>query len=323
MKRLSRPITLDEVAAYHTAGVVHLRGVFDLATVNMLRRSIDEAANTIAASKQGYDFSRLTRAMERRDDDVLRGADGGQHEVSAIVEHIRASEQPLLFDADPSERDGRFLVDTAVTTRVPPLRRFAVDGAAGDIAGALLGSEVVRYFGDQMFVKEPGTRERTAFHQDATYFEIDGDQCCVCWIPVDPVSKENGGMVYVRGSHRDGKLYKPNVFVSQTALPGAQGTDLPDIEGRPDDFDLVQFDVEPGDVLVHHYRTLHGAGGNLSRYQVRRALSIRYCGDDIRVTRRPWAPKQLHLTTEMLEGEPLNGPDFPIAWRRQVQRAVA
>lgn len=323
MNKLARAITPDEVAAYHHAGVVLLRGVFDLQTVNSLRRAIDEAAATIHSSPQGYDFSTLTRAMEQRDTDVLRSADGRQHQVSAIAEHIRQSEKPLLFDRDPENRDGRFLVDTAVTKRVDQLRRFALAGAAPAIAGALLGAQEVRYFGDQMFVKEPGTRERTAFHQDATYFEIDGDQCCVLWISVDPVTVENGGMVYVRGSHRDGKLYKPNVFVTQTALPGAEGHDLPDIEGNPDAFDLVQFNVEPGDVLVHHYKTIHGATGNLSKYQVRRALSIRYCGDDIHVTRRPWAPRQLHLTKELVEGASLNDQDFPVVWRKRLERQVA
>lgn len=323
MKKLARSITQDEIAAYHVAGVVHLRGVFDLATVNAIRGAIDEAAATIHASNQGYDFSRLTRAVDEHDAEALRAADGRQHNVSAIVDHIRASGKPMLYDHRAETRNGRFLVDTAVTTRVHTLRRFALEGAAAKISGQLLGSDTVRFFGDQMFVKEPGTREKTAFHQDATYFEIDGDQCCVLWIPVDPVTVETGAMHYVRGSHRDGKLYKPNVFVSHTSLPGSEGETVPDIEGDLERFDVVHFDVEPGDVLVHHYRTLHGAGGNVSRYQVRRAISIRYCGDDIRFKRRHWAPRQLHYTQEIIDGAPLDGTDFPIVWRRDVGQVAA
>ncbi len=153
-------------------------------------------------------------------------------------------------------------------------------------------------------MKEPGTRERTAFHQDATYFEIEGEKCCVLWIPADPVTLESGTILYVRGSHRDGKLYEPNVFIAQTPLPGAQGDPLPDIEGHMDQYDIIHFDVEPGDVIVHHYRTIHGAGGNHSRYQVRRAASLRYCGDDIRFQMRPWTPKQLHHTSRLRDVPP-------------------
>jgi len=95
--------------------------------------------------------------------------------------------------------------------------------------------------------------------------------------------------------------------------------DLPDIESNLDDYDIVHFDVEPGDVIVHHYRTIHGTGGNQSRYQVRRAASIRYCGDDIRFKERPWAPPQLHHTTRLKTGDPLDGPDFPVVWERPLE----
>jgi Phytanoyl-CoA dioxygenase (PhyH) len=322
MSKLARPITRDEVAAYKVAGVVLLRGILDLASVNTLRRCIDEAVQTIGQSPSGYDMSALTRAFENNDQRMLKSESGGQHDVAGIVEYMKASGKPLLFDESKAAK-GSFLLDTGIATRLREFRRFCIAGAVPEIAGALLDSGKVNFFGDQIFVKEPQTRERTAFHQDATYFEIDGDQCCVMWIPVDPVTLENGTMQYVRGSHRDGKLYQPNVFVSQTPLPGAQGEPLPDIEGHMSDFDIVHFDVEPGDVIVHHYRTVHGAGGNHSRYQVRRAASLRYCGDDIRFRSRPWAPKQLHHTQQLKDGDPLSGADFPVVWRRSREREAA
>src|SRR5262245_25160864 len=249
MSKLARPITKDEVAAYHVVGVVLLRGILDLQTVNTLRRCIDEAVQTIHESPAGYDLSQLTRAAEHDDLKTLQEQSEGQHNVAGIVEYIKMSGKPFLFDA-MEHHEGSFLLDTGIAARQRAFRRFILSGPGPEIAAALLDSEHVNFFGDQIFVKEPGTRERTAFHQDATYFEIEGNKCCVAWIPVDPVTADTGAMVYVRGSHRDGKLYQPNVFVSQTPLPGAQGEPLPDIEGHMDDYDLVQFDVEPGDVIV-------------------------------------------------------------------------
>ncbi|MGE0061090.1 MAG: phytanoyl-CoA dioxygenase family protein [Xanthobacteraceae bacterium] len=322
MTKLARPVTKDEIAAYNVAGVVLLRGILDLQTVNSLRGSIDEAVRTLKESPAGYDLSFLTRAFEADDNATLKSESGGQHNVSDIMDFIKESGKPLLVDKVEQSK-GSFLLDTGITSRLRDFRRFTLNGAAPEIAAALLGSEKVNFFGDQVFVKEPRTRERTAFHQDATYFEIDGDQCCVLWIPVDPVKLENGAMMYVRGSHRDGRLYQPNVFITQTPLPGAQGEPLPDIEGNMADYDIVHFDVEPGDVLVHHYRTVHGAGGNNSRYQVRRAASLRYCGDDIRFKTRPWAPKQLHHTQRLNEGDPLSGPDFPVVWTRRNEQEAA
>lgn len=322
MSKLARPITRDEIAAYRAAGVVLLRGILDLHAVNALRRCIDDAVRTIGESASGYDMSSLTRAAQLDNRDLLESESGGQHNVAALVDYIKASGKPFLFD-DAAGGKGSFFLDTGIGARLRPFRHFTLNGPGPEIAAALLESDRVNFFGDQVFVKEPGTRERTAFHQDATYFEIEGDQCCVLWIPADPVTIETGAMQYLRGSHRSGKLYQPNVFVAQTPLPGAEGEALPDIEGHPQDYDIVHFDAEPGDVIVHHYRTVHGAGGNQSRYQVRRAASLRYCGSDIRYTRRPWAPRQLHHTHQLQDGDQLSGPDFPVVWRRRRQEEAA
>jgi ectoine hydroxylase-related dioxygenase (phytanoyl-CoA dioxygenase family) len=129
--------------------------------------------------------------------------------------------------------------------------------------------------------------------------------------------------MYLRGSHRGRALYRPNVLVSQAPLPGAQGEPLPDVEGHMDDHDVVHFDVEPGDIIVHHYRIVHGAGGNASRYQVNRAVSMRYCGDDVRFHARPWVPRQPHRTLHLNDGDRLAPPDFPIVWRRRQQQEAA
>lgn len=313
--KLTREITPEEVITYHKNGVVHLKEVIDLKTVNLLRRCIDTAVNTLGESKSGYDLTAITKATEENNTKALEEDSSGQHDVKGIIDHVKASGKELLFEKVKSSKSGSFLLDTSVSSRLKEFKKFTLRGAAPQIAGALLESKKVNFFGDQVFVKEPGTREKTAFHQDAPYFDIEGEQCCVLWIPVDPVTIENGAMMYVRKSHKCGTVYQPNVFISQTPLPGAEGEVLPDIEGNLDDYDIIHFDVEPGDILVHNYKTIHGTGGNIHKYQVRRAASLRYCGDDIRYKARPGAPKQLHLTTHLKDGDPLCGPDFPIVWK--------
>jgi len=319
--KLVRPITPDEKAAYDNAGVVLLKGILDLQVVNGLRRCIDDTIKTLGSSAAGYDFSALIRAAEANDFEKLEAESDGQYKVADIARYIAGTGQPFL--QDDTSGTGRFILDTGIASRLKEFRRLSITGAMPEIAAAFLGSKKVNFFGDQVFVKEPGTRERTAFHQDATYFEIEGDQCCVMWIPVDPTTLETGTMQYIRGSHRDGRNYQPNVFVSRAPLPGADGDQLPDIEARPDSFDIVHFETEPGDVIVHHYKTIHGTGGNLSRFQVRRAASLRYCGDDIRFHSRTYAPPQLHHKHRLNDGEPLSGPDFPVVWRWRKQDTAA
>jgi hypothetical protein len=323
MFQIARRVTPDEVAAFKIAGVVLLRGVLKLDAVNLLRSSIDQVVADLEQSPSGYDFTKILRATEKNDFETLRKMSDGQHNLESIMDYVKSTGKALLSDENSEGREGSYYIDTGVAAKLKKYRELCVTGALPEIAGHLLESNTVRFFGDQVFVKEPNTPGKTAFHQDAPYFEIDGDQCCVMWVPVDPVTLENGAMMYVRGSHRDGRLYKPNVFISQAPIPGSEGRDLPDIENNMDDFDLIHFDVEPGDVLVHHYRTIHGTAGNRSRYQVRRAASIRYCGDDIRFKERAWAPRQLHQTHRLKSGDTLSGPDFPIVWRKPQQTRAA
>ena len=61
MNKLARPITQDEIAAFNIAGVVLLRGILDLASVNTLRRCIDEAVSTLSQSQSGYDLTCITQ----------------------------------------------------------------------------------------------------------------------------------------------------------------------------------------------------------------------------------------------------------------------
>src|SRR5437879_3584478 len=83
---------------------------------------------------------------------------------AGIVEYIKSRGKPLLFE-DAKASKGSFLLDTGIAARLRDFRRFCTAGAVPEIAGALLDSEQVKFFGDQIFVKEPQTRERTAFHQ--------------------------------------------------------------------------------------------------------------------------------------------------------------
>src|SRR5580698_3581494 len=108
MTKLARPITKDEVAAYNLAGVVLLRGILDLPTVNTLRRCIDEAVRTLQDSPSGYDLSLLTRAIENYDRNTLAASSEGQHDVAAIADHILSTGKPFLFDSDKSGK-GSFL----------------------------------------------------------------------------------------------------------------------------------------------------------------------------------------------------------------------
>ena len=131
------------------------------------------------------------------------------------------------------------------------------------------------------------------------------------WVALDRVTAETGAMRFVQGSHRWGKIYRPVRFAhgEEFALDRFAES-VPDIDAEPERYPVVSFDLEPGDCTVHHVRTLHSAGGNKSLTVRRRALVVRYAGEDVRYA----APNKEALRSanpRRAPGEPLDPEEFP------------
>ena len=127
-------------------------------------------------------------------------------------------------------------------------------------------------------------------------------------------------MTYVKGSHLWGKMFRPRRFGHAAVKHHDEVAELeeaPDIDSRPWDFEFVTGVLEPGDVFIHHARTLHGAPGNSSGVHRRRALATRWTGTDVVWDDRPVTflrgDKYASLRNELAlkNGEPLGGRLFP------------
>ncbi|MBM4268563.1 MAG: phytanoyl-CoA dioxygenase family protein [Deltaproteobacteria bacterium] len=204
-------------------------------------------------------------------------------------------------------------------------RRFACESPLPALVGRLLSATKVNLYEDSILVKEPGAIERTMFHQDLPYFHVEGTQVCTSWIPLDPVTRETGSLLFVKGSHAWKKLYRPNYFVQTGSIPDTEGEEAPDyhavdassVPARPRtslrDAEILCFEMKPGDLTVHHGLTLHGAEGNSSNGRRRRAMSVRYCGDDARYRIRRGAAQKPHHAG-VRAGEVLDHTDCPVVW---------
>ena len=63
--------------------------------------------------------------------------------------------------------------------------------------------------------------------------------------------------------------------------------EIPDIDAAPDDFEILCWDMQPGDAIVFGAEVVHGAKENKDKSQRRAAVSIRYIGDDV-----TWDPRE-------------------------------
>ncbi len=203
-----------------------------------------------------------------------------------------------------------YQMDIFLWKRVGELRDLLYYGPFAHWAQQLMGSCEVRFFYDQMFVKEPGTDAATPWHQDLSFWPIRGNQICSFWIPLDPVSRESSVLMYVRGSHKWPQRFKAISPDYVATVIDEKMDDIPDINASPEKYELLHWDMTPGDVLMFHPLTLHGSYGNNSRTQRRRALALRWTGDDV-----VFEPSKRRMPILYRHGSkpggPLRGAAFP------------
>ena len=194
-------------------------------------------------------------------------------------------------------------------------RRIAFESPLADVARQLMVSNEVRFFHEHVLVKEPGATERTPWHHDQPYYCLDGDQNVSLWVALDPVPAD-AGMRFLAGSHRWDRWFVPRRFVDHEAYAVADDRFeiVPDIDSEIEHgrHRVMSFDVEPGDVVAFHYRTLHDAPGNRLASR-RRAVSYRWVGDDATFATRPWTVSPPYEADGLTIGGSLAGDDrFPL-----------
>lgn len=312
-RRKNSAISSQEISEFRDNGFVKLNGLLNARELTVLRSAMRKALESLSLSPNSYDVTAAADAFWHGD--VANDNQGSQqHDLDALARAIRQSSLPRLVDPAGDGPRGRFLLDTGVWRRVQALAEFAQNSVLPEIAAALLDANAIRFYDDQMFVKEPRAVDRAAFHQDISYFHLDGAAGCVFWIPLDRVRAGGGRMGYIPGSHHWGQTFKPNVFVSALPFPGSQGADMPAINEDPLGFGARFVDVEAGDVIVHHFLTVHGSEGN-RKGSPRQAFSLRYCDAALRFQFRPGAPAQPLHRVDVHDGDELDRTIHPVVWK--------
>lgn len=229
------------------------------------------------------------------------------------VEHNRTHPSKWSHWYTDADEAVGFWTDYVTWPDVEQYRRVVFESPLASVAAKLMQSSTVRFFHEHVLVKEPGAAERTPWHHDQPYYCLDGDQTVSMWIALDPVPAE-AGMRFIAGSHAWNRLFVPRRFIDH--VPYADADDrfelVPDFDAELDQHRVMSFDIEPGDVIAFHYRTLHDAPGNMLPTR-RRAVSLRWVGDDATFGTRPWEVSPPYEADGLAVGGPLDGdPRFPL-----------
>lgn len=140
---------------------------------------------------------------------------------------------------------------------------------ADAIAKQLLGTEAT-FHSDHAIRKPAGSGVETPWHQDEAYWDADKEYNSLSiWVPLQEATLQNSCMQFVPGTH------------NQEVLPHHPIGNDPRVIGLEVDNPTelakgaVACELPPGGATIHHSRTLHFTGANLSS-QPRRAYIMAY-----------------------------------------------
>lgn len=233
-----REVTKSEIETFHRDGVIFLPQILGSQWVDMVEQGVEAAFRNPS-----------------------------QHSVRLLGAN---DDRELRIDQDPSRN-------------TPALRDFIFQSPIARIVSALMGSPAYFYI-DQLFYREPGPMLPSRWHQDTSYYKVKGYDTVRAWVSPDPVPPD-AALEFVRGSHKWNVMYSPRLrkesnsdligpgFRSESVLqnradvyasaPVYRGVlpELPNIEKNRDSFEIIgsEWNYQPGDVLVFHGNTLHGA----------------------------------------------------------------
>ena len=237
--------------------------------------------------------------------------------IAEAIDRDISEPAPYCHSYAAAGGSGKFHGNLRVWETDSDLREFCLYSNLPGLAAKILGSRQINLFYDQLFVKDSGTPNPTPWHNDLPYWPICGRDVISFWMSPDKVCQESGALEFIKGSHKWGTMFQPERFGETAAHDDYERNpdyvDMPNIDATRDDYDIVTWDLNPGDVCVFHATTVHGAGGNLRSDVRRRGYAVRYVGDDVRYSGRSGTNEHLR-NDDYEDGDVLTGPRFPKVW---------
>ena len=161
---------------------------------------------------------------------------------------------------------------THLATDVP--LKVARDHRILDAVESILGPDILLW-GCEYFIKEARSTQIVSWHQDLTYWGMDGsDHEVTAWVALSPATEASGCMRFVPGSHTESLVPHNDTFARDNLLSRGQ-----EIAVEVDEADAVLAELKPGQMSLHHGRLFHASGPNRSDDR-RIGLVMRYIRPD-------------------------------------------
>jgi ectoine hydroxylase-related dioxygenase (phytanoyl-CoA dioxygenase family) len=246
--------------------------------------------------------------------------------LAAIDDTAQLAERPQPPERDLSFGRGEGRMTIRYMWRdVPTVRDFLLRPELAEALARISGTKTLRLWFDLTFIHHGGSGGEagvgTPWHHDIAAFTFKGEQLPSLWMALTPADAQRSRLEFISGSHKT----VPGFYRTPDNPRPADGSDdgfldLPDFDAQvaAGTAKLLTWDYEPGDAVVIHPYTIHGARGNSGGAHERRvAITTRWLGDDVRFLPTNWAKASqavgiaksgLHL------GSRAQGEYFPLVW---------
>jgi ectoine hydroxylase-related dioxygenase (phytanoyl-CoA dioxygenase family) len=176
--------------------------------------------------------------------------------------------------------------------------RLISDSRLTDIAEYFLGPDIA-CFTAHYICKPAFDGQPVLWHQDGAYWKLEPMQALTVWLAVDRSSTENGCLRMIPGSHRL-PLHAPSLRTdTENMLYSASNEDI--VNEWVDKHGVVDIELNPGDVSIHHPHLLHHSEANTSPHR-RCGLDIGYISTSTRIS-----SDGLYLDPVLVRGEQTEG----------------
>jgi ectoine hydroxylase-related dioxygenase (phytanoyl-CoA dioxygenase family) len=215
-------------------------------------------------------------------------------------------------DVDVVHRDGdegSFSFSSGAWNSVEGFRSFIFDSRLPDLVWSLLDSSELVLFYDFLLIKQARSdTASTPWHQDHSYYPIDGVKVVNSWVALDDIPVETA-LRFLAGSHRAQVLYRAVDFDDPEADYRHARTELSVPPVQTGDSEILVAPLKAGDMLLWWSYTLHCAPGN--RLPSRRAaFSVNWVGDDVVYNAKP--ALDTYRESSLQIGGPIICDKFPL-----------
>lgn len=304
-----RPMTAEEIETYLRDGAVCIRGAVSNEVVQQMRDAVDASAGTEPPTNGQAGGLNQWMTNDAFRDVMLRNPVA--HYAQQIFQRMRGG-------------------SGGASAAPPPPIRFFYDQmfVKWPFASKETRDHSVRVFyqGDRAIPSQGENTQvgnNTPWHQDITFWPVEGQEIVSMWFGLDPTDVSNGGLEFIKGSHAWATRYK--AYGVGVDFPSDVLEELPKLRSATNGHDpatgayderIVSFKTEPGDVIIFSTVVLHGAPGNFSSDRKRRALALRYIGEDVFFNDLKHGPGTLMAPFGMWDadirnGDRLVGPAYP------------